>query len=214
MFFRIDLKVFLFLIIFYFTRQIEIYLIIMIFALLHELAHLFVGIMLGLKIKGITIMPVGFSIEFNINQNAYNKKILNSNMMEVKKLIIALAGPIFNIIVSIIVGFIKTKNNFIMEIMYSNILIAIFNLLPIYPLDGGRILKSLFCLFINRKKSIIYTNKISNLALFFITFIFSILIYDLKNISIIFILIYLWYTVLKENKVYKMKIKLYELLEN
>ena len=38
--FRIDLKIFIFLIIFYFTKQIEIYAMIMLFALIHELGHL------------------------------------------------------------------------------------------------------------------------------------------------------------------------------
>ena len=38
--FRIDLKIFLFIILFYFTKQIEIYAMIMFFAILHELGHL------------------------------------------------------------------------------------------------------------------------------------------------------------------------------
>ena len=43
--FRIDLKIFIFLIIFYFTRQIEIYSILMLFALIHELGHLLAGLL-------------------------------------------------------------------------------------------------------------------------------------------------------------------------
>ena len=38
--FRIDLKIFLFLILFYFTKQIETYVIIIVFAIIHELGHL------------------------------------------------------------------------------------------------------------------------------------------------------------------------------
>lgn len=38
--FRIDLKIFVFLVLFYFTRQIEIYSMIMLFCLIHELGHL------------------------------------------------------------------------------------------------------------------------------------------------------------------------------
>ena len=44
--FRIDLKIFIFLIIFYFTKQIEIYAMIMLFALIHELGHLLAGILM------------------------------------------------------------------------------------------------------------------------------------------------------------------------
>ena len=42
--FKIDLKIFIFLIIFLLTRQIEVYATIMFFAIIHELGHLLAGI--------------------------------------------------------------------------------------------------------------------------------------------------------------------------
>lgn len=213
MVFKIDLKIFIFLILLYVTKQINIYWIMMLFALLHELGHLFAGIMLKMKVKKMAIMPAGFSVEFSLKENDYNQKILNSNLLEVKKIIVALAGPITNILVIIIIKLINIQNNITYNIIYANCLIALFNLLPIYPLDGGRILKSIICLKLNRKKAIIYVNRISNLILFIITFLTSILIYYWKNWLILVILAYLWYITLKENKVSKMKMKLYEALE-
>ena len=64
---RIDLKIFLFLILLYFTRQIEIYLLMMFFALLHEFGHLLAGILLKMKIKKVSIMPARIfcRIQFN-----------------------------------------------------------------------------------------------------------------------------------------------------
>lgn len=185
----------------------------MLFALLHELGHLFAGIMLKMKVKKMAIMPAGFSVEFSLKENDYNQKILNSNLLEVKKIIVALAGPITNILVIIIIKLINIQNNITYNIIYANFLIALFNLLPIYPLDGGRILKSIICLKLNRKEAIIYVNRISNLILFIITFLTSILIYYWKNWLILVILAYLWYITLKENKVSKVKMKLYEALE-
>lgn len=213
MVFKIDLKIFIFLILLYVTKQINIYWIMMLFALLHELGHLFAGIMLKMKVKKMAIMPAGFSVEFSLKENDYNQKILNSNLLEVKKIIVALAGPITNILVIIIIKLINIQNNITYNIIYANCLIALFNLLPIYPLDGGRILKSIICLKLNRKKAIIYVNRISNIILFIITFLTSILIYYWKNWLILVILAYLWYITLKENKVSKMKMKLYEALE-
>ena len=213
MIFRIDLKIFLFLILFYFTRQIEIYAIVMLFAIIHEFAHLITGIFLKMKIQKITLMPVGLSVEFNLTKEDCNETIFKLNKLELKKIIIAMAGPFINILIIIIVKLLNTNSYFYKNIIYANLLIAIFNLLPIYPLDGGRILKSVLNLILNKVKADIYTNNISNIMMFFITFLFSILIYYLKNIAILFILIYLWYIVIRENKIYKMKMRLYQVLK-
>lgn len=72
--FRIDLKIFVFLIVFYFTKQIELYSTIMIFAIIHELGHLVSGLILGMKPEKIEIMPVGISISFKIKPQEYIKK--------------------------------------------------------------------------------------------------------------------------------------------
>ena len=44
--FRIDLKIFIFLVLFYFTKQIELYGYMMFFAFIHELGHLITGLLL------------------------------------------------------------------------------------------------------------------------------------------------------------------------
>ena len=211
---RIDLKIFLILILFYFTKQIEIYGLIMIFAIIHELFHLIAGLILKMKIKRVTIMPVGLSIEFKLSYEDYNVKILKSNRLELKRIFVAIAGPFINIIIIIITSFFNINMELKNLIIYSNLIIALFNLLPIYPLDGGRILKSLLCILKGKRKAETIINKISNIFLFFVIFIFSILIFEYKNIAVLFIVFYLFYIVTKENKIYKMKIKMYEEIEN
>ena len=91
-------------------------------------------------------------------------------------------------------------------ILYSNILIFMFNMLPIYPLDGGRILKGIFNITYGIKKSYIISNNISNITLMIITVLSSFLILIYKNIAIFIIVIYLWAITIKENKNYRMKI--------
>lgn len=213
---NINLKIFLFAIIFYFTKQIETYVLLMVFAILHEIGHLICGIVLGLKPKALKIMPLGISIEFSVICNDYNKKIKNANALSLKRMIIALAGPITNFLIVGICLIVKGYMDpfWCNEIIYANILIAIFNLLPIYPLDGGRCIKSLIHIFRGNKQAIEYTNHISNICVILITMLASIGIYYYKNIAILLIVIYLWTLMIVENKKYNTKKRIYKIIEN
>lgn len=197
--FRIDLKIFIFLIIFYLTRQIELYTFIMIFALIHELGHLFAGILLGMKPEKLELMPFGVAVAFKINHKEYNKKIKKGNIVEIKKIIVAVAGPITNFIIIVMACkfYVETEKNII--IIYTNFLIMIFNLLPIYPLDGGRILKGILHIILGKRKTEKYINVISKVTVISITAISSILILYIHNLSIFLIDMYLWYLQIKEN---------------
>ena len=209
--FKIDLKIFLFFLLFYFTKQIELYMLIIIFAIFHELGHLIVGLLLGMKPNKLELKPYGLSLSFKILPEDFNKKIRNGNLMEIKKIIVALAGPIINLILIIIFIGLEIDNKIIC--IYSNLVLLLFNLLPIYPLDGGRILKGILHIILGKRKSERYINAISYIMILIITAITSIIILKVKNISIIIILIVLWIMVIKEDTYYKRKEKIYDLIE-
>lgn len=212
MIFRIDLKIVIYIIIYYFTKQIKLYIFVMIFAFIHELGHLLCGLLLKMKVKRITIMPVGFSLEFRIEEKDLNKKILKGSIIEIKKIAVAIMGPVTNIVIIFYVLFIN--KDFINKdlIIYSNLCIFLFNLLPIYPLDGGRILKSFFYIFLNRKKANTVIYIMSNVGLFFVSIIFGLTLFYHKNMSVIFILFYLWGFFLKEKRYYSLKKIVYKYL--
>ena len=213
--FRIDLKIFIFLIIFYFTKQIEIYAMIMFFALIHELGHLIAGLLMGMKPEKIELMPFGVSISFKIKVEEYNKKIKKGNLLEIKKMVVALAGPLTNFIIIIITNNLKIDIFKSLMIIYTNFLIMIFNLLPIYPLDGGRILKGILHINFGIRTTEFYINIISKIMVAIITILSSILILYVHNVAILFIDLYLWYLVLKEDVKYKKREEIYnKILEN
>lgn len=213
--FRIDLKIFVFAILFYFTKQIELYASIMIFALIHEIGHLISGLIMGMKPEKIELMPFGVSISFKINVKEYNKKILKGNRLELKKIIVSIAGPLTNFLIIIITRYLKLEITKEMTIIYTNLLIMIFNLLPIYPLDGGRILKGILHINLGKSKAEKYINNISKTTVVVITAISSILILYIHNISIFIINLYLWYLIIKEDIKYKNREEIYKkILEN
>lgn len=183
---RIDLKILIFLILFYFTNQLRIYLIVMFFCLIHEIAHMILGIILKMKPNKLEINPFGFSISFN-NENT-----------KIKEVFVALAGPVMSIVLAMQCQHINFRYIAIEEAIYSNILIFLFNMLPIYPLDGGRIIKGLLHIKIGEIKAEKIANKISYITTILLTIFCSITVYYFQNFAIFLICIFLWRMVLEE----------------
>ena len=206
---KLNLNIFLFIVLFFLTNQIDIYALIMLFALIHELAHLICGVIVGFKADTLKIMPFGFAIEFETNLQDYNKKIGKSNILSIKKMVIALAGPLINFFIAIL-GIVVNFNS---NIIYANFLICLFNLIPIYPLDGGRILKNIFKILVGNKKANRYINVVSNTFVIVLTMLSSILMMLYKNIAIFLLIITLWGLVIKENKKYNTYNKIYKVID-
>lgn len=210
--FRIDLKIFLFVLLFFITNQIKIYAMIMVFAIIHELGHLLAGILLGMQPDKLEINPFGVSIDFNIKRKDYMRKIKKGNLLELKKILVAFAGPFVNGIIILILCFIHISPYDKMLMIFSNWTLILFNILPIYPLDGGRIVKGILYLLKGKQKAEEYIYHISHITLILLTAIGSIGILFINNIAIFLVIIFLWVLQLREDKIYKNRKVLYEII--
>ena len=115
---------------------------------------------LGIKINEIYIYPLGGISKFNMDLN------ISIN----KELLILINGPIFqHLAYLLLLMLMPTKNELISTYHYS---ILMFNLLPIYPLDGGKLVKLLLNKIISYKRSLkllIYLSYLVTIVLFIIT---------------------------------------------
>ena len=194
---EIDLKVILLMLIFFFTSKIEIYGIFIFFIFLHELIHIFVGLLLGFKVSSISMNIFGFSAQL------YAYKPRKSYI----KVITYLAGPIFNLICAIVFYFSNLESEFIQNVIYTNLALCIFNLFPIMPLK--EVLKN----FLGNKNASIIMNTITKVFLLIISAVYSIAILKIKNFAILFLLIYMWYLYsIEEKKLATLK-RVYEIIE-
>ena len=140
--------------------------------------------LLGIKIEEIYIYPLGGISKFNMDLNISIKK----------EFLILIMGPLFQQIAYIILLIIMPSKKEIINIYHYSILS--FNLLPIYPLDGGKLLNLIFNKFISYKNSLKLVINLSYIVLLFI-FIFT-----NKNINLIIMSILIIILITKEkNKI-------------
>lgn len=124
--------------------------------LIHELAHSFVANKLGYRTDSIVIDV--FYGAANIDS-----QYVNNHNHTIK---IALAGPISNLLLSFVslslcVVFQDPLSSFLLVLAAINLLLAVVNLIPVFPLDGGRISKSLLSKFLGNSKGRYYNGILS-----------------------------------------------------
>ena len=114
---------------------------------LHELAHIYAAKALGIETSAICVGFYGCRADMD---NEINRGVS-------AELPVALAGPALNLVLALLLALLSQVLYFwyypIMDMAMCNLALGAFNLLPFTPLDGGRILKSIICVFTTRAKA-------------------------------------------------------------
>ena len=119
---------------------------------LHELAHSVVAERRGYVLNDIKIMPYGASIGGDTRE-----------LKPYDEIVIALAGPVFSLLLAVVFvalwWIVPTTYFFSLTFVHANIFLFLFNIVPVYPLDGGRVALALLSLKMPREKAVKYMTK-------------------------------------------------------
>lgn len=153
-------------------------------ALLHELGHILVMILVGHKPSKITFNVFDIDIKDNSRNNRDYKE----------DIFILLGGPTANfLIVAVLwVLYVNCKNEDILILITENLFLGIFNIMPIESLDGGQILYIYLSNKLQQDKAIMVLELISFLVLLPLAALgFYILLVSKYNYSLLLLSCYL-----------------------
>lgn len=179
------------------------YMIFLFSIIIHELGHIFMSKILNVQFGKIKLGILGFSA----------KELDLTGIKKRSKILIFSSGAIFNLLGIFLILHTNLSSFLKEQIIYSNLLIAIFNLLPIVPLDGGNVLVCILEYKFNFRKSMRIALFISKIFLIFLSFLYCIMILIIKNIWLVVLFVYLWILYIREERRFELYIKIHKRYE-
>lgn len=175
------------------TGKAFVFLMVTICAVLHELGHSIVAEKNGYRLDKITLMPFGAVVQGDLEDVKPKDQIK-----------IALAGPFINLAVGIF--FVAIWWIYPESYVYTDLAVetcfslAFINLLPAYPLDGGKVLSALLSLKLKKRKALAISKIVGvvfGIALFLL---FIVTCFNKINVSLLFFSLFIIFGAIEEKK--------------
>lgn len=124
--------------------------------LLHELGHALMARQFGIGTHSITLLPIGGLASLD-----------RMPRRPLHELAVALAGPAVNVAIAgvlftmlVAFGMVNSllntdaiSSSFLLQLLLANVGLVVFNMLPAFPMDGGRVLRSILAGFVSHSRA-------------------------------------------------------------